>query len=249
MPSPSPVQTFSPNMTSTTSLNTSITPDVVRSPSPVPTTDGPTHLGQPLFALKDHSFEPVKTHNESGVRSTADLGDHLDDHTHGSQHPEIFHPTPYPVSNGLHTSTTSIPNVPGIPSATTFHGGIGHGTSSYHPPSISPPLPVRHFTPATANPPSHPHVGHVTPPPPVTASLPPLFPAGHRTPTPPNPSTLVAPGSLSTGSTPRCLSPEQNGVDDGSSDLSNEEGLKATMDALDDVIKKYHLKVDLKYLL
>lgn len=273
MPSPSPVPPGVPHISSSSSLSTGAVPDIVKGPSPVPNSDTPTHLGQPLFHLKSHSFEPVKTHNESGVRSTADLGDHLDGHTNGNHHPQIFHPTPYHSVNGQPASTNTVPPVPthitpspglttappvchvshiptttatmtsqpGIPSAAPFPGGLGHGVSSHPPPSITPPL--AHFTPSITNPP---HVGHTTPPPPVTNTLPP-FPVGHRTPTPTPPTQLMlaapAPGSLSTGSTPRCLSPEENGVDDGVSEMSDEEGLKATMDALNDVIQKCHLKV------
>ena len=241
MPSPSPVPPGIPHVSSSSSLSTGVVPEVVKGPSPVPPSDTPTHLGQPLFHLKDHSFEPVKTHNDSGVRSTADLGDHLDDHMNGNDHPQIFHPTPH-IANGHPATTNIVPPVqtpiapsmgyittppkgppvghvtpiatttpimstqPGIPSTASYPGGLTSGAPSHPPPSITPPL--AHFTPPISNPP---HVGHITP---VTNTLPP-FPVGHRTPTPPTQPILAAPpqGSLSTGSTPRCLSPEENGCE------------------------------------
>lgn len=261
-------------------------------PNPQQTMQPQGFLGQPLFALKDHSFEPVKTHNDSGVRSTAEIGHHLDDHS--DQSSQIFHPVPQHVSNGIHNAAPPVghitppmgttqhgrvspfskharaisphPSIPVAPpsnpamtlppschpammltqssnpvmavptmavtsslghstgmsvtSTSSLHGGIGHGISTN-------PPPVSHLTP---------HQPHVSPIPPIIPTLP------VATSTPSQPSTGMKPGSLSASSTPRCLSPEEDNTDG----LNDEEGLKATIDALNDVIQKYNLQVSLK---
>jgi len=249
-----------------------------------PTQQAPGYLGQPLFALKDHSFEPVKTHNDSGVRSTAEIGDHLDDHSET----QIFHPVPQHVGNGIMHSTPPMGHIT-PPKSTTQTGRVSPFSKPARAISPHPAIPVAPPTnttmPLTPSPlpvmpitaPSFPtmpitqsnhmavqtlavttsslpppmgmavtsapsihgvagsSVNHLTPhqPPPI-----PTVPVGSTTPTPPRTVMSGPPGSLSTGSTPRCLSPE-----DENTDISDEEGLKATIDALNDVIQKYKLEV------
>ena len=185
------------------------------------------NLGNPLFDLKDHSFEPVRTAPLHSIRSTAEIGDHLDDHhdNHGS--PQIFHPITPPV--------TIAPSVPSYPATQPSVPPLGHVT----PP---PPLPYQ------------PPVGHVTPPlypvhahSPVPPTIPTQgsgvakqLPAVHSMTPPPPPGNHIAPSvSLSAGNTPRSTSPsgqDKNG--DSVSVMDDKEGLKVTMDALQDVINK-----------
>lgn len=184
------------------------------------------NLGQPLFALKDHSFEPIRTAPLHSIRSTAEISDHFDDH-HSS--PQIFHPATPPV-----TKATAMPSYQDNPLLTQ--------------PSIPP---LGHVTPPPSLP-SQPPVGHTTPPlyhrqSPVPGTKLPQGngvavhpPMGHSGTPPPLPGNHISPSaSLSAGSTPRSMSPsgeEKNVVT--SSSVDDQEGLKITMDALQDVINK-----------
>ena len=189
------------------------------------------NLGQPLFALKDHSFEPVRTAPLHSIRSTAEISDHFDDHHDNQSSPQIFHPITPPV-----TTATAMPNYPDSPLLTQ--------------PSIPP---LGHVTPPPPLP-SQPPVGQVTPPlypvrrqSPVPPTMPPQVngvakhpPMGHSMTPPPPPGNHVSPPvSLSAGNTPRSTSPsgeEKNGV--ALSSVDDQEGLKITMDALQDVVNK-----------
>lgn len=188
-------------------------------------------LGQPLFDLKDHSFEPVRTAHLHSIRSTAEIGDHLiDDHHDHHASPQIFHPITPPV--------TTAPSVPSYEATSPAVPPLGH---------VTPPPPL----------PYHPPVGHVTPPPlypvhgqsPIPPTIPiqgggvanQLPPVHSMTPPPPPGNRVVLAGSLSAGNTPRSTSPsgaENNG--DSVHAVDDKEGLKITMDALQDVINKLH---------
>lgn len=189
------------------------------------------NLGQPLFDLKNHSFEPVRTAPLHSIRSTAEISDHLDDHhdIHGS--PQIFHPIAPPV-----TTAAAGPNYPEGPLLTQ--------------PSIPP---LGHVTPPPPLP-YQPPVGHITPPLyPVhgQSPIPPAVsphgngvvnhpPPGHSmTPPPPPGNHVTPPASLSAGNTPRSTSPSgQEKNDDSVDSMDDQEGLKVTMDALQDVVDK-----------
>ena len=185
----------------------------------------PGNLGHPLFDLKDHSFEPVRTAHLHSIRSTAEIGDHLDDHHDNHSSPQMFHPITPPV-----TTAPSIPSYQATPPTVPL---LGHVT----PP---PPLPYQ------------PPVGHVTPPlyrahhqspiPPTVPTQGSGVPAVHSMTPPPPPGKHIAhPGSLSAGNTPRSTSPSgQEKNRDSVSTLDDKEGLKVTMDALQDVINKLH---------
>ena len=180
------------------------------------------NLGQPLFHLKNHSFEPVRTAPLHSIRSTAEISDHLDDHHDSHSSPQIFHPITQPAT----TSAGPLLTQPSMPP-------LGH---------VTPPLPYQ------------PPVGHITPPlfpvhsqsptPPTTASngngVINHSSAGHSmTPPPPPGNHVTPPASLSAGSTPRSTSPagqEKNG--DTVNSMDDQEGLKVTMDALQDVVDK-----------
>lgn len=182
------------------------------------------NLGQPLFDLKNHSFEPVRTAPLHSIRSTAEISDHLDDHHDSHSSPQIFHPITPPVTTaaGLVLAQPSVPP-------------LGHVT----PP---PPLPYQ------------PPVGHVTPPlypvhgqsptPPAVApngnGVVNHSPAGHSmTPPPPLGNHVTPPASLSAGNTPRSTSPSgQEKNSDSLNSMDDQEGLKVTMDALQDVVDK-----------
>ena len=189
------------------------------------------NLGQPLFALKNHSFEPVRTAPLHSIRSTAEISDHLDDHHDSHSSPQIFHPITPPV-----TTAASVPNFQDVPPITQ--------------PSISP---IGHVTPPPPLP-YQPPVGHMTPPlypihgqSPVPPTISPQengpvshLPAAHSmTPPPPPVNHGAPPLSLSAGNTPRSTSPSgQEKNDDNVSSMDDQEGLKVTMDALQDVVDK-----------
>lgn len=236
-------------------------------------TQPPGYLGQPLFDLKNHSFEPVRTHNGHGVRSTAEIGDHLDHHGHTE--PQIFHPVHQPMPNGIHSTTPPVGNItpplgiqhpgrksplpkgtralsphPAIPVApmpshpimtsTLTHPAMPITSTLAHPTSMNNAANINPIAikPGVITSPAPPRVGHFqpsVPPPQIQPHI--ATPPAARTPTPP--SGLTPPlASRSTGSTPRCLSPEED-----DSGMSDEEGLKATIDALNDVIQKFTLEV------
>lgn len=187
------------------------------------------NLGGPLFDLKNHSFEPVRTAHLHSIRSTAEIGDHLDDHRDSHSSPQIFHPITPPV--------TTAPSAPSYQAMPPYVPPLGHVT----PP---PPLPYQ------------PPVGHVTPPlypvngqspvPPVVPNqgggVASQLPAVHSmTPPPPPGNHITPPLSLSAGNTPRSTSPSgQEKSGDSVSMMDDKEGLKVTMDALQDVINKLH---------
>ncbi|XP_032223194.1 protein transport protein sec31 isoform X2 [Nematostella vectensis] len=243
-------------------------PTTVGSPSTtapsVPSPQAPTHIGQPLIALKSHAFEPVKAH--TSIRSTAEIDEGIG--THEPQQ-EIYNPMHHAAQNGS-TCTALVPtppqavlpyhplhvpngNVPvntsvgyATPPTTTMLPHQPHPNNIYSSPAstmpppplqthhnstYSSPVPLAHSAPAT---PTQMAVGHVTPPPPT-------FPVSSRVPTPPQGQGLVPPMSSSAGNTPRCLSPLQNDPDDN---LGDEEGLEATMFALEDVIQKYSNSIE-----
>ena len=219
--------TSTPSFSSET-VNTSVTATQMPPPLLTPS-QGTTHarstdclsgnLGQPLFDLKNHSFEPVRTAHS--IRSNAVIGDRLD-HEDSHVEPQIFHPIAPP--------TTTVPSVP-----------------SYQ----AQPQPIQ-------------ALGHATPPPPLGChAMPPLYPAQCQssiqaiiptqgnggvnqplpgqsmTPPPPPGNHISHAGSLSAGSTPRSVSPfSQETSGDTSSSVDDKEGLKITMNALQDVINK-----------
>ena len=185
-------------------------------------------LGQPLFDLKDHSFEPVRTAPFHSIRSNAEIGDHCDDHhsdNHTCSSPQIFHPITPPV--------TTAPSVPSYQATQPAALPLGHVTPppllQYQPPvgQVTPPL--YHVHRHSPVPPTVPSQGTGVPP--VHSTTPPLPPGNHIPPT----------GSLSAGNTPRSTSPssqEKNG--NAVSAMDDSQGLKVTMDALQDVINKLH---------
>lgn len=195
------------------------------------------NLGQPLFALKDHSFEPVRTAPLHSIRSTAEISDHLDyhhDHSHSS--PQIFHPITPPV-------TTTVPNYQDGPLLTQPSiPPLGHVT----PPPPLPYQPVGHITP-----PLYPVHGHS----PIATTIPSQSngvmkhpPAGHSmTPPPLHGNHAAPPVSLSAGNTPRSTSPSDKNGDTVSS-MDDQEGLKVTMDALQDVINKLQDTLEVSYM-
>ena len=256
-----------------------------------------SHIGQPLFSVHNHQYEPVRTADAAGnIRSTAEIS-HLDDSSQGfsGTMPQIFHPvlsseTSGPQPAGYHGNLQPVRPVGQVspfhaqsvtpvtnpaqpqfpigqampPSVAPIVGAVGHVTP--------PPFPARSVTPVTN--PSQPQfpigqtmppssaplvgaVGHVTPPPyqspavtPVTNPTQPPFPIGQGMPlpvghvTPPPPKALTPPVVSSTNgsksSSPRSGSPaNQESSDDSGTEMDDEEGLKATLDALEDVIDKY----------
>ncbi|XP_078371071.1 uncharacterized protein LOC144654719 isoform X2 [Oculina patagonica] len=195
------------------------------------TDDLPGNLGGPLFDLKNHSFEPVRTAPLHSIRSTAEISDHLDDHHYSHSSPQIFHPITPPL-----TTAATVPNYQEGPLVTQ--------------PSIPP---LGHVTPPPPLP-FQPPVGHITPPlypvhgqSPIPPTISPQgngvvnhLPAGHSMTPPPPPGNHVAPPvSLSAGNTPRSTSPSgQDKNEDPVSSMDDQEGLKVTMDALQDVVEK-----------
>lgn len=182
------------------------------------------NLGQPLFDVKNHNFEPVRTAPLHSIRSTAEISDHLDDHHDSHSSPQIFHPITPPLT----TATGPLLPQPSIPP-------LGHVTP---PPSLPYQPPVGHITP-----PLYPVHSQSPTPPAVAANGNGVVnhsPAVHSmTPPPPPGNHVTPPASLSAGSTPRSTSPsgqEKNG--DSVNLMDDQEGLKVTMDALQDVVEK-----------
>lgn len=220
----------SPSFSSET-VNTCAAPTHSQPPPPLPPlpSQGTVHarsteslsgsLGRPLFDLKDHSFEPVRTAHS--IRSNAEIDDHLD-HQYSHSTPQIFHPITPPMA-----TTPTVPSYQAAPPS--FVPTLGHATP--------PPL-----------------VGHVTPPLyPVQGQSPILpmvptqgggvinqpIPGQSMTPPPPQGNHASHAGSLSAGSTPRSTSPSgQETKSNNVSTVDDIEGLKITMDALQDVIYK-----------
>lgn len=178
------------------------------------------NLGQPLFALKDHSFEPIRTAPLHSIRSTAEISDHFDDH-HSS--PQIFHTITPPV-----TKASTMPSYqdnplitqPSIPPPLPSQPPVGHTTPPLYPVHRQSPVPPT-MLPQGNGIAKHPHMGHSMTPPPLPGNQ------------------ISSSASLSAGNTPRSTSPsgeEKNGA--VSNAVDNQEGLKITMDALQDVINK-----------
>lgn len=218
-----------------------------------------TNLGQPLCSLRTHAYEPVVTAHPLAIRSGADINDlHLDDNGQSERIPQIYNPLSPPTTG----NTPPLENVP-----LTFH----HRSLSLPGPKhehINPP--IGHITPPpTLN---SSNSGSTTPPvAPVNSTLP--FTAGQptinqslppsnqdptkggqsATPPPLAASTISTPPiSLSAGNTPRILSPVPNHPklnDEFLQDFDDEEGLKKTMDAFQDVINKHQDKLQVLYIM
>ena len=225
-----------------------------RAPTVTGSSNCASHIGQPLFSVQSHQYEPVKTADSmANIRSTAEISDHLDVH-HGqpSTMPQIFHPIVQPQISATQPS---------------YQGNLF---------PVQPVVPIGHISPTPLAPSSvpfqpNPPVGHITPPPPplnprTMSPLPssnpqPQFPVsqmmppvtgnsadmvGHITPPPPPPTCLTPPmlssANGSNHTTPRSSSPpnqDKDSSDDSGNEMDDEEGLKATLDALQDVIDKY----------
>lgn len=221
--------TSTPSFSSET-VNTSVTttqmPPRLQTPS-----QGPVHarstdclsgnLGQPLFDLKNHSFEPVRTAHS--IRSNAVIGDRLD-HEDSHIEPQIFHP--------IAPSITAAPSVPSYQAQPQPIPPVGHATP---PPPFGcramPPLyPAQCQSPIQAIIPTQ---GNGV----LTGNQP--LPGQSMTPPPPPGNHISHAGSLSAGSTPRSVSPfSQETSGDTSSAVDDNTGLKITMNALQDVINK-----------
>lgn len=227
-----------------------------RAPTVTGSSNCASHIGQPLFSVQSHQYEPVKTADSmANIRSTAEISDHLDVH-HGqpSTMPQIFHPIVQPQISATQPS---------------YQGNLF---------PVQPVVPIGHISPTPLAPSSvpfqpNPPVGHITPPPPplnprtmsplpssnpqpqfpVSQMMPPVIGnsadmVGHITPPPPPPPpTCLTPPMLSSANgsnhtTPRSSSPpnqDKDSSDDSGNEMDDEEGLKATLDALQDVIDKY----------
>lgn len=231
------------------------------------------NLGHPLFHLKDHSFEPVTTAHLQSIRSTAEIGDHLDYHhdSHTSRSPQLFHPIASPI-----TTSPSVSSYQATPPAVPLLGHDNHASPQiFHP--VTQPVTTAPSAPSyQATPPAVSPLGHVTPPRPLPYQsplghvTPPLYPVRGQSPIPPTipvqgggvanqlpPHRMTPPpppgnhvstgGSLSAGNTPRSTSPsgqEKNGDSASVCTVDDREGLKITMDALQDVMNKLHATLE-----
>ena len=222
-------------------------------------------IGQPLFDLKNHSYDPVVTAPLHSIRSTAEISDQCDDH-HDHTSPQIFHPVIPPVTTNSIINSYQEGTIVTQPCPPSLHASpqifnpittpitppvtTGNMASTYQDggtlpqPGLSPSLPcqapVGLATPLYGTLGQNCTVGSTQ----VIGGMPRL-PGGHMTP-PPDPAChVVPPTSLSAGSSPRSSSPSSHEKDfDETSFMDDKQGLKMTMDALQDVISKLHDRLE-----
>ena len=221
-----------------------------------------TNLGQPLCSLGTHSYEPIVPAHPLAIRSGPDINSvQLDESLPTETTPQIFNPAVPATTVGapqlenvhgaFHHRSLSFPG----PKHEHMHPPVGH---------ITPPPRLQHMTSDCGTPrtfttpalqsatipaqfavvqsltPPHFAVSGTTNQAPLTAD---------QSVTPPHPvtrTTATPPMSLSAGNTPKLLSPvsqHKKLSTDDFEDFDEEEGLKKTMDAFQDVIDKYQDKL------